>query len=131
MRIEGCYRFSTSAACHLLIHPIALQRKPLVIDTINRGRSIPGAVRLWGAGIGGSVSDGFQDRLGRKMQQLTSGDRSKPVVAMGVNSERYHGRNLALWLVALGYTEVYWYRGGREAWQVAGLPDTELVLQDW
>jgi hypothetical protein len=30
---------------------------------------------------------------------------------------------LALRLVALGYTNVNWYRGGREAWEVAGLPD--------
>ncbi len=51
-----------------------------------------------------------------------------PVVAMGWNAERYQGRNLALRLVALGYTEVYWYRGGREAWEVAGLPETELVV---
>jgi rhodanese-related sulfurtransferase len=33
--------------------------------------------------------------------------------------------------VALGYTNVLWYRGGREAWEVAGLPETELVMQDW
>ena len=69
------------------------------------GQSIPGAVGLWGAGVGGSVSDEFQDRLGRKMQQLTGGDRNMPIVAMGWNSERYQGRNLALRLVALGYTE--------------------------
>jgi adenylate cyclase len=106
-------------------------RKPLVLDTLNWGRSIPGAIGLWGAGVGGNVSDEYQDRLARKMQQITDGDRSKPIVAMGFNSERYQGRNLALRLVAAGYTNVYWYRGGREAWQVAGLPDAELVLQDW
>jgi hypothetical protein len=31
----------------------------------------------------------------------------------------------------LGYTNVYWYRGGREAWEVAGLPETDLEVQDW
>ena len=34
-------------------------------------------------------------------------------------------------LVALGYDEVYWYRGGREAWMAAGLPAAEVALQDW
>jgi len=34
-------------------------------------------------------------------------------------------------LVALGYTNVYWYRGRREAWGVAGLPEMEVTLQDW
>jgi TolB-like protein/tetratricopeptide (TPR) repeat protein len=107
------------------------QRKPIVLDTINWGQSLPGAIGLWGAGIGGSFSDEFQERLGRKMQQLTGGDRDDPIISVGFNSDRYQGRNLALRLVALGYTEVYWYRGGREAWQAAGLPDADLVLQDW
>ena len=107
------------------------QQKPLVLDTIHWGRSVPDAIGLWGAGIGGSMSDEFQERLRQKMLQLTHGDRNVPVVAMGFNSERFQGRNLALRLLNLGYTEVYWYRGGREAWEVAGLPETELVLQDW
>jgi rhodanese-related sulfurtransferase len=33
--------------------------------------------------------------------------------------------------LALGYTEVYWYRGGREAWAAAGLPQSEIALQEW
>jgi tetratricopeptide (TPR) repeat protein len=108
------------------------QHKPLVLDvSFPWGKSVPGAVGLRGAGVGGSVSDEYQGRLGSKMQQLTHGDRNIPILAMGWNSERYQGRNLALRLVALGYTNVYWYRGGREAWEVAGLPETELVMQDW
>ena len=47
------------------------------------------------------------------------------------NSERFDGRSLALRLVALGYENVYWCRGGREAWEVAGLPETQLDVQDW
>jgi len=39
--------------------------------------------------------------------------------------------NLALRLAALGYTRVYWYRGGREAWEVAGFPEAELNVQEW
>ena len=65
------------------------------------------------------------------MRQLTFGERSVPVVAMSWNAERYQGRNLALRLVALGYTKVHWYRGGREAWMAAGLPTAEIALQDW
>jgi class 3 adenylate cyclase/TolB-like protein len=108
------------------------QRKPLVIDAgIPWGESVPGAIRLWGVGVGGSITDEYQSRLGRKMQELTHGDQKSPVVVMGWNAERYQGRNLALRLVALGYESVYWYRGGREAWEVAGLPETALVIQDW
>jgi len=107
------------------------QQKPVTLDTINWGQSIPGAIGLWGAGIGGSTSDQHQSRLSQKMRRLTNDDRTVPIVTVGFNSERYQGRNLALRLVALGYTHVYWYRGGREAWEVAGLPETEVMMQDW
>ena len=82
------------------------ERRPLVLDTTYWGGSIPGAVALWGAGVGGNLADEYQDRLRQKMDQLTRGDRSVPVVTVGWNAERYQGRNLALRLVALGYTDV-------------------------
>ena len=107
--------------------------KPVVIDPLlySWGRSIPGAAGLKNAGRGGSTSDAMQDRLRKKMLALTKGDPATPIVAVGWNSERFDGRNLALRLVALGYTNVYWYRGGREAWEVAGLPETATDVQDW
>jgi adenylate cyclase len=107
------------------------QRDPSNDAGVPWGASVPGAVGLWGSGVGGSVTDEYQGRLGSKMQELTHGDQRLPVVVMGWNAERYQGRNLALRLVALGYTNIYRYRGGREAWEVAGLPETELVLEDW
>jgi adenylate cyclase len=126
---------TTAPGAHTIRTPdlakLVEQRKPLVLDTSRWGVSIPGAVQLSGAGIGGSTSDEFQERLARKMQQLTSGDRTVPIVTVAFNSERYYGRNLALRLVVLGYTNVYWYRGGREAWEVAGLPETAVDVQDW
>ncbi len=62
---------------------------------------------------------------------LTDGDLNRPIVAVGLNSERFDSRNLALPLVAMGYTHVYWYRGGREAWEVNGLPETSVDVQPW
>ena len=108
-------------------------RQPIVVDSLPNswGRSIPGAVGLKRAGFSGNYADATQDRLRVKMRQLTSGDLSKPIVAVGWNSERFDGRNLALRLVALGYTNVQWYRGGREAWEVNGLPETAVDVQEW
>jgi rhodanese-related sulfurtransferase len=107
--------------------------RPIIIDTMSYtwGQSIPGAVGLKFAGLGGSFTDTAQARLGSKMRDLTSGDLNRPIVAVGWNSERFDGRNLALRLVELGYKQVYWYRGGREAWEVAALPETDLAVQDW
>jgi adenylate cyclase len=109
------------------------ENKPIVIDPLlySWGRSIPGAVGLKNAGHGGSASDAMQDRLGRKIHDLAKGNFAAPIVAVGWNSERFDGRNLALRLVALGYTNVYWYRGGREAWEVAGLPEAGVNVQEW
>jgi tetratricopeptide (TPR) repeat protein len=107
--------------------------QPVIIDTVTYswGRSIPGAAGLKFAGLGGTFTDAAQERLRGKMRELTDGDLNRPVVAVGWNSERFDGRNLALRLAALGYTQIYWYRGGREAWEVNGLPETDLRMEDW
>jgi hypothetical protein len=86
---------------------------------------------LKSAGRGGSTSDEMQKRLREKMRTLTKGNLATPIVVVGWNSERFDGYNLALRLVAMGYTHLYWYRGGREAWEVAGLPETPVDIQDW
>jgi TolB-like protein/DNA-binding winged helix-turn-helix (wHTH) protein len=115
------------------LHGLLTEHKPIIIDPMMYwwGRSLPGAIGLKRAGGGGSYSDAAQDRLRRKMQTLTNGDLATPIVAIGFNSERFDGRNLALRLVTLGYTNVYWYRGGREAWEVNGLPETAINMQEW
>ena len=107
--------------------------RPIVVDTMTYtwGHSIPGAVGLKHAGLGGNFTDEAQDRLCSKMLELTHHNLDKPIVAVGWNSERFCGRNLALRLVALGYTNVYWYRGGREAWEMAALPENPTDIQDW
>jgi TolB-like protein/DNA-binding winged helix-turn-helix (wHTH) protein/rhodanese-related sulfurtransferase/cytochrome c-type biogenesis protein CcmH/NrfG len=109
------------------------ESRPVVIDTMSYswGRSIPGAIGLRSSGLAGSFTDAAQNSLRDKLRELTGGDLSKPIVAVGWNSERFDGCNLALRLVALGYTNVYWYRGGREAWEVNGLPETEVDIQEW
>jgi hypothetical protein len=107
--------------------------KPILIDVAldTWGRSIPNAIGLQGTGQGADFSETVQNRFRRKLQNLTNGDPSAPIVVFGVNSERFTGYNLALRLVALGYTQIYWYRGGVEAWQGNGLPESDLALQDW
>jgi adenylate cyclase len=124
----GTTTLSTAALADLIA-----ARRPLMIDpmTFTWGRSIPGAIGLHSAGTGGQLDDGAQAQLERKVRQLAGGDLRRPVVAIGFNSERFDGRNLALRLVKMGFTEVYWYRAGREAWEVAGLSEEPLEVQEW
>ena len=63
----------------------------------------------------------------RKMLKSAGGDLTRPVVAVGWNAERFDGCNLAFRLAALRCARVHWYRGGREAWEVAHSPETEVV----
>src|SRR5215469_5326244 len=108
--------------------------KPLVIDTMSWTwyRSIAGAVGLDFSGdVHGSFTDEVQKRLDRKLHELTGGDVAKPIVAMSFNGARPDGYNLALRIRHAGYTNVYWYRGGREAWEVAGKPEAEMRPADW
>jgi rhodanese-related sulfurtransferase len=109
------------------------QTKPLLIDVAldSWGYSLPGAVGLQGIGHGAAFSEGVQARFARKTHGLTGGDLTTPIVVFCVNSERFTGYNAALRLTALGCTDVHWYRGGVEAWEVNGLPASELVLQAW
>jgi adenylate cyclase len=49
-------------------------------------------------------------------------NQTRHLITVSWNAERWNARNLALELVALGYPNVSWYRGGLEAWDAAGLP---------
>jgi rhodanese-related sulfurtransferase len=60
--------------------------------------------------------------LGRLVGIATNGDKQKPIITFAWSINRWHSRNLALRLLALGYTRVYWYRGGWEAWDAHDLP---------
>jgi adenylate cyclase len=103
------------------------ERKPLVLTTASTNPSIPGAI-LIDQFNSGSLDDVWQARLQRMMQELTGGDLHKPVVTFAYDINRWYSRNLALRLIALGYTDVYWYRGGWETWDAHGLPEVPVAL---
>jgi hypothetical protein len=50
---------------------------------------------------------------------------------VGFNVGWLDGYNLALRIRHAGYTNVYWYRDGREAWEVANRPEDEVRPADW
>jgi TolB-like protein/DNA-binding winged helix-turn-helix (wHTH) protein len=109
-------------------------KRPLVIDTMSATwyRSIPGAFGLdFHGNTHGTFTDDVQKRLEQKLRELTGGDTAKPIVAVGWDSASFDGYNLALRIRHAGYTNVYWYRGGREAWEVAGKPEDVVRPSDW
>ena len=108
--------------------------KPLVIDTMSFSwhRSVPAAVGLdFRGNTDGTFNDTLQKRLAAKVRELTAGNIERPIVAMSFNVAFSDAYNLALRLRHAGYANVYWYRGGREAWEVASMPETKLDVRDW
>jgi hypothetical protein len=89
-------------------------------------RFVPGAIGLdFHGNTHGSFIDAVQRRLEQKLRVLAGGDMAKPIVATSFNVAHFDGYNLALRVRHAGYTNVYRYRGGREAWEVINLPETE------
>ncbi len=96
--------------------------RPLLIDVVGGSGhdSIPDSLWLPGAGRGSSFADDLQAWFARTLETLTQRDRARPMVFFCASAQCWLSYNAALRAVALGYREVYWYRGGIEAWIDAG-----------
>ncbi len=96
----------------------------LLIDAWDdpRHQSLPGAQRLPFAGHFGEYRDEVQFNLGRALLDLTRGDRDMPIVFFCAGARCWESYNAALRAIRLGFSNVYWYRGGVAAWEAAGLP---------
>ena len=92
------------------------------------GLSLPLALWLPGAGLGGDLHDALQRKLAERLSQYTCGDRATPIVFFGGSKTDWLPVNAALRAHALGYRRAYWYRGGRTAWLDAQFPTTPARL---
>jgi PQQ-dependent catabolism-associated CXXCW motif protein len=97
---------------------------PLLIDVASGEGHLTVEGSNWIAGVGrnGHFVDTLQAALSDRLGALTGGEKSRPLVFFCVNSQCWLSYNAALRAMALGYSKVYWYRGGVEAWRAAGLP---------
>ncbi len=102
---------------------------PIIIDVLSGEDhlTLAGAVWLAGAGRGESFIDRLQSELTPLLAKLTDGDKSRGMVFFCASAECWLSYNTALRAVAAGYTKVYWYRGGIEAWVEAGLPTAKTI----
>jgi PQQ-dependent catabolism-associated CXXCW motif protein len=96
---------------------------PLLIDVLggNLTASLPGAIWLSGAGLGSGFDDKIQGRLASVLAELTGGDKAKALVFFCLSKTCWLSYNASNRAVALGYSHVYWYRGGHNAWAAASL----------
>jgi PQQ-dependent catabolism-associated CXXCW motif protein len=120
LTISGATTVSTAELRTML----ASGRPPILIDVLGGDvtQSLPDAIWLRGAGLGNSLEDVTQKRLASELTQLTKGNKSAPIAFFCLSRTCWLSHNTAVRAVALGYTNVLWYRGGRNAWRAAGLP---------
>ena len=84
--------------------------------------AFPGAIHVPEALRQEPMDDERRRALKTWVNSALGGNPTRRLIAASWNAERWHARNLAIELVALSYPNVSWYRGGLEAWEVAGLP---------
>jgi PQQ-dependent catabolism-associated CXXCW motif protein len=69
----------------------------------------------------GHFGDRTQQQAAQWLQQVTGGNAQLPIVVFCSDPQCWLSYNASLRVVAAGYSNVYWYRGGLQAWQMAGL----------
>lgn len=90
---------------------------------------LPSAIHFAAGGLAfpdAPVEAAYDQRF-RDMLQAAVPDKTMPVVFYCAGSQSWHSVNAVMRAVKAGYTNVMWYRGGIQAWQVAGLPTTGKV----
>jgi PQQ-dependent catabolism-associated CXXCW motif protein len=99
-------------------------RPPLLVDVIGGQQSVslPNAIWLRDAGVGRHLDDDVQAWFDYQLLKLTNRDKSHPLVFFCASRMCWLAHNATLRALDLGFTNVYWFRGGRDAWQAAGFP---------
>lgn len=115
--IPGAQLVTTQGLVELL--KIAAGRV-LVFDVLGGNERLPGALNAVPAHQPGSFDDAVQREFGQYLQQVTQGQKDRPLVFYCQSTQCWMSYNAALRASRLGYSQVLWYRGGIEAWKAAG-----------
>jgi PQQ-dependent catabolism-associated CXXCW motif protein len=114
---------------HELKAMVSSRTPPVLVDVLSGEghETLAGAIWLGGAGRGESLDDAVQSDLVPLLQRFSANDKSRQLVFFCASSQCWLSYNAALRAVAAGYTQVYWYRGGIDAWMEADLPTATTV----
>ena len=101
-----------------LITMLAGETRPVLIAAYSAPTMIPGSIAMDGAGEDRLLGVD-REKFPKALTKLTSDDKSKLIVFYCHGSKCWLSYNAALHALELGYTNVMWYRGGRDAWKEA------------
>src|SRR5262252_5817403 len=97
-----------------------------VLDWTEGSFALPGTV--WIQGMGKAQLSGSEYLELRSLLSRVAPDKSAPLVVYCLSWECWLSYNAALTATDLGYTNLYWYRGGISAWNQARLPVVRTKL---
>ncbi len=100
----------------MMLYQQGQQSGLLVFDVLNGGTQLPMAQNAIGAAQPGSFNDQTQQQFGQYLAQVTQGNKARPMVFYCQGPQCWMSYNAALRAIHMGYSQVYWYRGGIEAW---------------
>ena len=115
--IPGANAVSTAA----LAGAIASGQQMVLIDVLGGQYSLPRALMAPALASPGNFQDRTQQQASQWLNQITGGRRDLPIVIYCSDPHCWLSYNATLRVVNAGFANVYWYRGGITAWQMAGL----------
>lgn len=102
---------------------LELKPRPFLVDVLSGPvhPTLPGALWLHNGGLG-DFDAAEEQRFVDVLALLSGHDKAREIVFFCSGARCWLSYNAALRAVRAGYTNIYWYRGGIEAWRAAGLP---------
>jgi PQQ-dependent catabolism-associated CXXCW motif protein len=96
----------------------------LLVDVLadTHPKTIRGAKRLPDGGSSGHFDDDVQQRLRTQLMSLTKNNLAMPIVFFCEGAACWESYNAVLRAVKMGFSRVFWYRGGLNSWKQANFP---------
>jgi PQQ-dependent catabolism-associated CXXCW motif protein len=103
---------------------LMIKHNPLLIDVLNGNHdyTIRNAFYLPEGGQPGNFADANQKSFEEALAILAVGQTDKPIVFFCLGARCWESYNAVLRARSAGYTNLFWYRGGLQAWMEAGYP---------
>jgi PQQ-dependent catabolism-associated CXXCW motif protein len=102
-----------------------------LFDVLGGPEVLPGAMPAVWLAQPGDFRDQTQQQFTQMLAQGTKGRKDIPLVFYCLSTQCWMSYNAALRAINAGYTNVLWYRGGIEAWKMAGLPTQRAQQQGY
>lgn len=108
------------------------EQRPFLVDVLSGPvhRTLPGSIWMHNGGLG-DFDKAEEKRFHDTVASFVGHDKTRPIVFFCSGMQCWLSYNAAVRCIQAGYTNVYWYRGGIEAWRAAGLPTTRSDPFPW